>query len=160
GGRDAFDLDRLLSGPLAGPGVLEHRLADPALAGPFRPVDSFAAGALEEQLHQLLDHFRPSPENVESLVENDRMLVTAHQYRMERPVEIGAVGERALLRRIDGVEHLARPDRQAALPQETRKVHDIVGEPSLRLKPRLGHHPSPVPPLLLPEPAGAMVSTS
>jgi len=62
------------------------------------------------------------------LLEDERVLVPLHQYRMQRPIKIAA---RADARRLDccqRVHHRPRTDRNAGRAQRAGEVDDVFGE--------------------------------
>jgi hypothetical protein len=89
-----------------------------------RPAD-----LLEQQLHQLLDHFRLSPEDVERLLEQLLMLMPLYENRMEPPVKVILGAQAPSLRCIERIKHLTWSNRQAGTPQNTGEMHDVLGEP-------------------------------
>ena len=63
-------------------------------------------------LHHLLEDTRITPKDMESLVKNIALVPTVDEHRMQRPVKQGPVCDADRFNRFDGVENLARTNRQ------------------------------------------------
>ena len=86
---------------------------------------------------QLLDIAALAEENAEGLVEQQRVLVSLHEHRVQRPVEILAVADMRNVKRLQRVKHRARPDGEARRAQRAREVEDVFRKAALGLT--LGH---------------------
>src|SRR5438552_15813881 len=106
---------RFLLAPAPAFHLVEHRFGEAPEAGLLGLLISGPRDLLEHQLHQLFQHLRFLPEDMESLIEDLLVLAPLYEDGMQRPVEILARSERAGLRRIERVDHLAGPDRPARL---------------------------------------------
>src|SRR5262245_50579857 len=62
---------------------------------------------------QLVEHATPAKEDAERLLEDERVLVALHQYRMQRPIEIVARADARRLDRRERVHHRPGTDRNA-----------------------------------------------
>ena len=65
----------------------------------------------QQHLHHLFEQPRIAPIDVERLVEDLALVAPVHEHRVQRPVEVVALAEARRLDRLDGAQHLARPDR-------------------------------------------------
>ena len=83
--------------------------------------------------HQLIDIAAAAEEDAEGLIENERMLVALHEYRVQRPVKILAGADTGRLHRFECIDHRTGPDRNAGRAQRAGEVEDIFGEPAVLL---------------------------
>src|SRR5262249_50668883 len=82
----------------------------------------------EHGREQLVEHATPAKEDAERLLEDERMLVPLHQYRMQRPIEIVARADARRLDRRERVHHRSRTDRNAGRAQGAGEVDDVFGK--------------------------------
>ncbi len=91
------------------------------------------AGSLRQQHRQhLVEIAAPAEKQPERLVEQHRVLVLAHEHRMQRPVEVAAPTEARNRHGFKRIEHRAGSDRDAGSPQRAGEIHDVLGEPAGR----------------------------
>src|SRR5579862_6071789 len=77
---------------------------------------------------QLIDIAAAAEEDAKRLVEQHRMLVPLHEYRVERPVKIIAGADTRGLHRFERIEHGAGADGNAGSAQGAGEVDDVLGE--------------------------------
>ena len=82
------------------------------------------------QRQELFEIAAPLEEDMERLVEHERMFVALHKDRVQRPVEILARGQAGGLDRVERIDRRARPDRQPCPPQRAGEIDNVVGEAS------------------------------
>src|SRR5262245_52115901 len=79
---------------------------------------------------QLVDGAAAAEEDAERLLEDERVLVALHEYRVQRPVEIVARADARRRHRGKRVHHRAGTDRNAGRPQRAGEVDDVLGQPA------------------------------
>ena len=80
------------------------------------------------EFEHVLPLFRGAEEQVEGLLEDQRMLVALDEDRLQRGEDVGAAADVDHLERVHGIDHGARPDRHAGRAQRAGKADDVVGE--------------------------------
>ncbi len=128
------------------PGFLFHAilgrlksLGDAGLAGLglFRRAARRGDGRQDRQ--HLFDKPAALPVDAERLVEQHPVLTLAHEHRMQRPVEVLAVGNACDLDGAHRIDHGCRPRRHAGLPQRAGEMDDIVDDTAVRALVQGGH---------------------
>ena len=119
---------RLLLAPALAFHLVEHRFGQTAEARLLRFLVGRTRDLLEHQLHQLLEHLRLLPEDMECLVENLLVLASLDEDSMQCPIEVHARPQRPRLRRVQRIDHMAGTDRQPRFAQHARKMHDVESQ--------------------------------
>ncbi len=83
----------------------------------------------QHEREHLFQQLGIAPEDVKGLVEQHPLVRPVDEDGMQCPVEVAPVGDADRLDRGDGVEHLARPDRQPRRPQGAGEMHQIGDQP-------------------------------
>src|SRR5687767_10810455 len=129
-GRVEIERVWLLLAPALAFHLVEHRFRQAAEARLLRLVVSWPRDLLEHQLHELLEHLRLLPEDMEGLVEDLLVLATLHEYGVQCPIEVLARFQRPCLRRIERIDHMTGPDGEARLAQHASEMHDVESKPA------------------------------
>src|SRR5262249_17793511 len=90
---------------------------------------------------QFLDIAALAEEDLEGLLEKNRMLVPLHKHGMEYPVEIGARTNAGNRERFQRIKHRSWPDRNTCRAQGAREVDDVFGKAAFGR----GHDATPPP---------------
>ncbi|MGC0326873.1 hypothetical protein ABIG06_007502 [Bradyrhizobium sp. USDA 326] len=80
------------------------------------------------RIQHVLPFLRGAEEQVEGLLEDQRMFVALDEDRLQRGEDVGAVADVNHLERIHGIDHRARPDGNAGGTQRAGEADDVVGE--------------------------------
>ena len=118
--------------------ALEHRVGKPR--GARRRLGFFRVGRLGHRRHhrdELVDETATAPENIERLLEDQRLLMLLHEDRAQRGAKIDAIADTRGVNRAHRVNHAARPHRQAGGAQGAREIKNVLGQPARALR-RLG----------------------
>ena len=105
--------------------LIEHRFRQAAKARLLGAIVGRTRDLVKQQLHELFEHLRLLPEDMEGLVEQFLLVAPLHEDGMQRPIEIFARPQGARHGGIERIDHMARTDRQAGLAQHARKMHDV-----------------------------------
>jgi hypothetical protein len=111
---------------------IEQHLRKPAMTSLFPLFFRRPADLGKQELDELLDHFRPTPENMERMLENGVVLVAFHENGMQRRMKIILTGEATGLSRFQRIEHLPRSYRQTRPSKHAGEMHDVLGKPAAR----------------------------
>ena len=110
----------------------KQRLMDSGCAG-LRRLRRVGRRLRQHHRQQLIDIAAAAEKDAERLIEQHRMFVAFHEYRMQCPVKVVAGADAGRLHRFQRIEHRARADRNAGGAQSAREVKNVFGEAAVVL---------------------------